>query len=94
VRDAGRAFGSKVAADCLTSPPVMIARLVRNALAHDGGRETVHLKGMSHGLAVEQGVLQIMAPDTRELFNRLKRRALKLVRRAVALPSLQDPIGP
>jgi hypothetical protein len=93
VRDARRLFGPKVAHDCLVSPQVMAARLVRNALAHDGGRETPQLKSVAHGLTVEQGVLQIMAPDTRGLFDLLAIRALKLVRRASKLPSIREPLG-
>lgn len=90
-RDARRLFGPKIAHSCLGSPAVMAARLVRNALAHDGGRETESLKSLAHGLTVEQGVLQIMASDTRELFDLLKMRAWKLVRQAVTLPGLQGP---
>jgi hypothetical protein len=86
VRDAGRLFGSKIAQDCLASPPVKTARLVRNTLAHNGGRETPQLRDHPHGLVVEEGVLQILASDTRGLFDLLKGRAYQLIRKAVTLP--------
>lgn len=86
VRDSGRFFGAKLAKDCLAASQVMTARLVRNTLAHNGGRETPQLQSLSHELVVEGGVIQIMASDTRKLFELLKGRAYKLVRKAVTLP--------
>ncbi|NLY02834.1 MAG: hypothetical protein GXY83_42820 [Rhodopirellula sp.] len=89
IRDAGQLFGPKIAHDCLASQSVMAARLVRNALAHNGGRETVQLRGFPHGLVVEDNVVQVMASDTRGLFDRLKIRAYKLARQAVTLPTIR-----
>ncbi len=89
VRDATRLFGPKIAGDCLTAQSVMAARLVRNALAHNGGRETAQLRSFPHGLVLEDGVVQIMASDTRALFDLLKTRAYKLVRKAATLPSMR-----
>lgn len=88
VRDAGRLFGPQMARDCLAAPQVINARLVRNTLVHNGGRETPQLRSLPHGLVVEGGVIQVMASDTRELFDLLKGRAYKLVRKAVALQQL------
>jgi hypothetical protein len=82
-------FGQQVAQDCLNAPEVRAARLVRNALAHNGGKETDELKKIQHGIRVEGGVLQIMAPDTRRLFDVLKDRAYKLVEKALALPNMR-----
>lgn len=87
--DAGRIFGKKLAEDCLDSREVRISRLVRNALAHNGGKETDQLKKESHGIQVENGVLQIMAPDNRALFDELKTRAFQLAEKAVTLPGMK-----
>jgi sugar phosphate isomerase/epimerase len=42
---------------------VNAARLVRNALAHHGGKETDQLKKVSHGVDILDGVLQVMPAD-------------------------------
>lgn len=64
---------------------VTTARLVRNTLAHNGGKITKKLRGRNHGLYVENDIVQIRAHDTRRLFNILKDRALKLAEKAVEL---------
>ena len=89
VADAGQHFGPQIADACLNSPDVKIARLVRNSLAHNGGKETDELKKVQHGILVEDNVLQIMAPDTRRLFYVLKERAYKLVEKAITLPNMK-----
>ena len=85
----GRHFGQQVAQDCLDAPEVRAARLVRNALAHNGGKESDELRKVQHGIRVEGGVLQIMAPDTRRLFDVLKERAYNLVEKALTLPNMR-----
>ena len=62
---------------------IEIARLVRHALVHNGGRLTPPLKGRKHALMVEADEIQIMAPDTTELFGHLKLAASRLAGRAV-----------
>ena len=89
VADAARFFGQPLADDCLNAPEVWHSRLVRNALAHNGGKETDELKQVQHGIRVESGLLQIMAPDNRRLFNILKIRAYKLTEKAVLLPNMK-----
>jgi hypothetical protein len=89
VADAGQHFGSQIAGDCLNAPEMRIARLVRNSLAHNGGKETNELKKVKHGIVVEDDVLQIMAPDTRRLFHLLKERTYKLVEKAITLPNMK-----
>jgi hypothetical protein len=76
--DLKAAFDAGTIQDCVTDPVINIARLIRNALAHHGGRETEELKKEPHGIAICDGELQIMPDDTRHLFNALKDRALKL----------------
>lgn len=89
IRDATHSFGKRLADDLLASRQVRVARLVRNALAHGGGKETEQLKAFSHDLVIESGNLQILASDTRALFDLLKRRAYRLVKAAVRLPSIR-----
>ncbi|MHB1038132.1 MAG: hypothetical protein ACYC35_27270 [Pirellulales bacterium] len=81
----GKHFGQQLAEDCLDAPEVEAARCVRNALAHEGGTDSDRLRRVPHGIRVEDGVLQIMAPDTGRLFNLLKERAYRLVEHGVTL---------
>lgn len=87
--DAETVFGPTLAAECLGCKEVRIARLVRNSLAHNGGRETDELKRVRHGIQVEGGVLQIMAPDNRAIFDELKSKALNLAEQAVTMPGMK-----
>lgn len=89
LRDLKAVFGEQIVNDYVADRTVNVARLVRNALVHHGGKVTEELRHISHGLAVEDGVLQIMAPDTSKLFDQLKGRALKLAQRAVELPAIK-----
>jgi hypothetical protein len=86
--DARAAFGDTTANHCLTDSPVELARLVRNALAHQGGRETDELKKVAHGVTVVDGVLQVMPDDNRRLFDTLKDRVFKLTQAALSLPQM------
>jgi hypothetical protein len=89
LKDCERSFGKPIADLCLADADVESARLVRNALAHNGGKETTKLHGLAHRIRVENGELQIMAPDTRRLFDLLKVRAYKLTEVAITLPSIR-----
>lgn len=90
IRDASRTFGKRIADYCLADHTVRTARLVRNALAHGGGKETAQLRATSHEFVVENSTVQILASDTRELYDRLKRRALRLVEKGSSLPELRQ----
>jgi hypothetical protein len=89
ISDVAKHFGKPLADYCLNTPEVNIARLVRNALAHNGGKETDQLKKLPHGIQIEDGVLQIMAPDTKKLFDVLKERAYKLLEKGITLPGMK-----
>jgi hypothetical protein len=84
--DAKAAFGEATADYCLTDQAVEAARLVRNALAHNGGRVTDELKTVSHGIDIVDQLLQVMPDDNRKLFDALKKRAFKLAETALTLP--------
>jgi hypothetical protein len=86
--DATAALGGTTADYCLTDQTVDAARLVRNALAHLGGKETDQLKKVTHGVDVVDGVLQVMPEDNRRLFDALKDRVFKLAETALGLPQL------
>jgi hypothetical protein len=88
LKDCARSLGKPIADYCLADADVQTARLVRNALAHNGGTETSQLQKVAHGIRVEDGKLQIMAPDTRRLFDLLKVRVSKLAEEAITLPSI------
>jgi len=89
VKNLKTVFGEQIVKQCITDQPVQIARLVRNALVHNAGKVTEELGHISHGLAVQDGVLQIMAPDTSGLFRQLKGRALALAQKAIELPGIK-----
>jgi hypothetical protein len=89
LKDCASSFGQPIADVCLADPDVKAARLVRNALAHNGGKETNELHGVPHGIRIENGELQIMAPDTRRLFNSLKVRVSELVDKATTLSNMK-----
>ena len=82
------AFGEEVTSHA-TDQVVNVARLARNAIVHAGGRLDDKLRGMQHGLVGEDGVLQIMAADTKRLFDELKERATKLTDKAITLPEIK-----
>ena len=88
-KDADGTMGKGIADSCLLEPQIKIARLVRNALAHNGGEETNQLKAVSHGIPVEDGVLQVMPLHTHQLFSLLKDRAYRVAEAAVALPGMK-----
>jgi len=87
--DVKTCFGADVASQCLDDERVDIARLVRNALAHNGGGITDELRKKPLELRVVDDIIQIMAPDTRELFDLLKVKVDFLVEKALTLPALQ-----
>jgi hypothetical protein len=85
--DAKAVFDAATVESCLADDVITTARLVRNALAHHGGRETEELKNAPHGLAICDGELQLMPDDNRALFTALKERASKLTNATMAAAS-------
>jgi hypothetical protein len=82
------AFGHDVTG-YVVDKDVNVARHVRNALVHAGGRISDSLREIPHGLVVEGDVLQIVAADTAKLFHQLKARAFALAEQAVTLPAIK-----
>jgi hypothetical protein len=79
----GKIFTSELRDYCFDGE-INVARLVRNALAHNGGRETEELRKEKHQYHIEGGEIQIIPSNTTALFNLLKERATKVVTEAVA----------
>jgi len=88
LKDAFRGlFGPELWSKCCENRPVRIAFLVRNAIAHNGGRETDKLHDEPHGFEVlEDGTLGIMAHHVTALYHDLKERVLSLAEEAVKKP--------
>jgi len=83
VFDMKQHLGDSIADDCLNHPDITSAKLVRNSLAHNGGKETDNLKG-KHGIRTcPDGRLLIWPEDNRKLFNLLKDRASKIINAAL-----------
>lgn len=91
VEAAKRLYGPEFVDKCLGDRAVTIARFVRNALAHQGGRVTSELEGIGHGMVVEDGEIQIMPDNTAALYNVLKTKAFDLAERTLALGGQNPP---
>jgi hypothetical protein len=72
-------FGSTLAHEIWSSEGVAIARKVRHAIAHNGGRITSELRKMQHGYEIIDDRIQITAAHTRTTFELLKPLATKLL---------------
>lgn len=63
---------SDVSSACWSHHEINIARLIRHALSHNGGRETEDLKRQKHGVMLIGGELQIVAEDNHRMLRRLR----------------------
>ena len=75
-------LGKATAYELLEENGVVIARLVRNALAHNGGRASTELLSLRPALMIERCVIQIMAPDVRQLVDLLKKKVMLVAEQA------------
>lgn len=81
------AFDEELAKYCLTDQPVKVGRIVRNALAHNGGKIKEADRAEVRDVIEEiDGFARIMPEHNRVLFNDLKERAFRLAERTVAFP--------
>jgi hypothetical protein len=81
------AFDEELAEYCLNDKPVRVGRIVRNALAHNGGKIDKEDWAEVRGVIEEiDGFARIMPEHNRILFDALRERAFKLAERTVALP--------
>jgi hypothetical protein len=84
IDDAKRKLPPQVYAHCIGDDSIQVARLVRNALAHHGGKESGELREKTHGIPVVDGELQVMPKHVHELFALLKDRAMRLATETLA----------
>lgn len=86
-------IGQDIADQCLTGDFLDISRWVRNALAHNGGKENKDLieyrKTKDHNIPVVDGYLQIMAPHNELLISALEKRVTILTEKALTLPQFK-----
>jgi len=67
-----KALGEDVSSPCWSHHEINIARLVRHAFSHNGGRLTDDLKKQKHCIEVIEDDLQIMPQDIHRMLNRLR----------------------
>jgi hypothetical protein len=72
------------ASDCWSNQRIVIARMARHALVHNGGRLTRELAKQPHGFSVIGDEFQVLASDTTELYNLLKNKAMTLAVATIA----------
>jgi hypothetical protein len=86
-----KSFGDDLAAEfndgirdlCWFDEKVNVSRLVRNAVLHNGARLTPELAPLKHHLNVRGDEIDVMAPDTTQLFELLKVRVAAFVSEAL-----------
>lgn len=74
---------------CLEDADVNYARLVRNALAHNGGRPSPEIERINTKLKIDDGQIHILPYDTRSLFDLLKQKVFWLAEKAKDHPQFQ-----
>jgi hypothetical protein len=72
-------FGRDILDSCWGNSDMNLARLVRHALSHAGGRETDDLRRHRHKITLVDGVLQIAPDDNHSLLKTLKSAVEALV---------------
>jgi hypothetical protein len=91
IGDVEKEFGKEISEGCLDNEFMEVTRLVRNAIAHNGGRETKKLKtfqgadGKGHGFAVERGFLQVMAPHNVKLIEVIEQNVFVFTQKVLPL---------
>jgi hypothetical protein len=86
-----REFGQSVCNDCWSDPQIQILRLARNAIVHEGGRETDTLKQAGHKILIYQDHLQVFPHDLKAAFRLVEQCADKIVAAAVRHSSFMRP---
>jgi hypothetical protein len=64
---------------CWSHQEINIARLVRHALSHNGGRITEELKSQKHGIKLIGEELQIVPEDNHRMLNRLRKAVEEII---------------
>lgn len=89
------ALPKDISIPCWMHREVNIARLVRHALSHAGGRETDELTKLKpkHGVKVLEGVLQIFPDDNHNMLRRLRQSVEALVAVVLTDPNFTAPLS-
>lgn len=78
-------FGADFAKQFVMDRPIHEARLVRHAIAHNGGEETDDLRTFKHHYRCPRHQLQIYPEDVKQLFDLLKGKVKSLSERCVTM---------
>jgi hypothetical protein len=73
------ALSRDMTSPCWSHHEINIARLVRHALSHNGGRVTEHLKKQKHGVELVGDMLQIMPPHIHRMLRQLRNAVEKVI---------------
>ena len=72
-------FAKDIAHSCWFHAEINVARLVRHALSHNGGRQTDDLKKQRHGIRLIDEELQITPEDNQRMLRRLRRAVEEVI---------------
>jgi hypothetical protein len=89
--DFAREFGQPICDDCWSDPQIQILRYARNAIVHEGGRETDQIKRLGHKVLVYKGYLQVYPDDLKAAFRLVEKCVDKIVAAAVQHRSFVTP---
>jgi hypothetical protein len=86
-------LGTDISGQCWSHHEINIARLVRHALSHNGGRETEDLKKQKHGIKLIGGELQIVPEDNHRMLRRLRKAVEEVIAATKAHPNFMAPVA-
>ena len=75
----GTAFREDIADPCWFHSEINVARLMRHALSHNGGRQTEDLKKLKHGIKLIGEDLQIVPENNHRMLRRLRKAVEKVI---------------
>ena len=88
--DFAREFGQAIANECWNDPDVQVLRLTRNAIVHEGGRDSQALRDLGCQYRVQDGVFHIYPEDLKAAIRLVERCALRLAAVAAKHPSFKQ----
>jgi hypothetical protein len=84
-------LGTDISGPCWSHHEINIARLVRHAISHNGGRETDDLKKQKHGIKLIGQELQIVPEDIHRMLRRLRKAVEEVIVVTKAQPKFLAP---
>ncbi|WP_428307690.1 hypothetical protein [Lacipirellula sp.] len=82
------AFGQAIYDQSWSDKYMASVRLARNAILHNGGRETDSLRTLGHGFLVKEKMLQIKASDNTRLLRHLEASAESIIHVGSQIPAV------